>query len=79
MLVLQQLWNLSNEELEFQVNDRRSFEDFIGLGVINTIPDSTTVAFFRERLRRAGVKEELFELFDNHLLAPPISGKLSPL
>lgn len=26
MLVLQQLFNLSDEELEFQVNDRRSFE-----------------------------------------------------
>ena len=26
MLVLQKLFNLSDEELEFQVNDRRSFE-----------------------------------------------------
>ena len=26
MLVLQQLFNLSDEELEFQVNDKRSFE-----------------------------------------------------
>ena len=69
MLVLQQLFNLSDEELEFQVNDRRSFEDFVGLGVMNSIPDSTTVAFFRERLRHAGVIEELFELFDQHLLA----------
>jgi IS5 family transposase len=30
MLVLQQLFNLSDEELEFQVNDRRSFEEFVG-------------------------------------------------
>ena len=29
-LVLQQLFNLSDEEVEFQVNDRRSFEDFVG-------------------------------------------------
>jgi len=28
MLILQQLFNLSDEELEFQVNDRRSFEEF---------------------------------------------------
>jgi len=35
MLELQQLFNLSDEELEFQVNDRRSFEDFAGLGVMN--------------------------------------------
>ena len=48
MLVLQQLFNLSDEELEFQVNDRRSFEEFVGLGVMNDIPDATTIAFFRE-------------------------------
>jgi transposase len=67
MLVLQQLFNLSDEELEFQVNDRRSFEEFVGLGVMNNIPDATTVAFFRERLRKAGVIEELFEMFEGYL------------
>ena len=67
MLVLQQLFNLSDEELEFQVNDRRSFEEFVGLGVMNDIPDATTVAFFRERLRKAGVIEELFEMFEGYL------------
>ena len=67
MLVLQQLFNISDEELEFQVNDRRSFEEFVGLGVMNSIPDATTVAFFRERLRKAGVIEELFEMFESYL------------
>ncbi len=67
MLVLQQLFNLSDEELEFQVNDRLSFEEFVGLGVMNTIPDATTIAFFRERLRKAGVILELFERFEEHL------------
>ena len=46
MLVLQQLFKLSDEEVEFQVNDRR-FEEYVGLGVMNDIPDETTVAFFR--------------------------------
>jgi len=67
MLVLQQLFNFSDEEVEFQVNDRRSFEKFVGLGVMNDIPDATTVAFFRERLRKAGVIEELFEMFEEYL------------
>jgi transposase, IS5 family len=49
------------------VNDRRSFEEFVGLGVMNSIPDATTVAFFRERLRKAGVIEELFEMFEAYL------------
>ncbi|WP_225875627.1 transposase [Cyanobium sp. NS01] len=46
------------------VNDRRSFEEFVGLGVMNSIPDATTVAFFRERLRKTGVIEEIFEMFE---------------
>ena len=40
-------------ELEFQVNDRRSFEEFLGLAVMDSIPDATTGAFFRERLQKA--------------------------
>ena len=67
MLVLQQLFNLSDQELEFQVNDRRSFEEFVDLGVMNSIPDATTVAFFRDRLLKAGVIEELFEMFESYL------------
>ena len=67
MLVLQQLLNLSDEQIEFQVNDRRYFEEFVGLGVTNDIPDATTVAPFRERLRKAGLIEELFEMFEEYL------------
>jgi len=70
MLVLHQLFNLNDEELEFQVNDRRSFDEFEGLGVMNSIPDATTIAFFRERLRKAGVIEELFERCLSHTCAP---------
>ncbi len=67
MLVLLQLFNLNGEELEFQIKDRRSFKEFVGLGVVNPIPDATTIAMFRERLRKAGVIEELFEMFEGYL------------
>jgi len=67
MLVLQHLFNLSDDEVEFQVNDKRSFAEIVGLGVMNDIPDATTVAFFRERLRKANVIDELFEMFVNYL------------
>lgn len=33
---------------------------------MNNIPDTTTVAFFRERLRNAVVIEELFEKFEEY-------------
>ena len=45
MLVLQQLFNLSDEEVEFQVNDSRSFEEFVGLVVMNDFPHAPTVLF----------------------------------
>ena len=67
ILLLQQLHNLSDEEVEFQVNDRRSFEKFAGLGVMHSIPDATTVALFRAQLRQAGIFEELFQKFDAYL------------
>ena len=75
MLVLQQLFNLSDDETEFQVNDRRSFEEFFGLGVMNDIPDTTTLAFFRERLRKAEVIEELFEMFEAFLRSQGLQGR----
>ena len=67
MLVFQKLCILSDEEISFQVDDRRSLEEFVGLGVMNDIPDATTVDFFRERLRKAEVIEELFEKLETYL------------
>ena len=39
MLVLQQLFNLSDQGLEFHVNDRRSFEEFVGFGLYDAAVD----------------------------------------
>ena len=75
MLTLQQLFNLSDEEVEFQVNDRRSFEEFVGLGVINRIPDATMIASYRERLRKAEVIEEFFEMFEAYLRSQGLQGR----
>lgn len=49
------------------MNDRSSFEEFVELGVMNSTPDGTTVFFFKERLCKAGVIEELFEIFESYL------------
>jgi IS5 family transposase len=48
MLLLQQLYNLSDEEFEYQGNDRRSFKELIGLGILDSIPDAKTVWLFRK-------------------------------
>ncbi len=69
MLVLQTLYNLSDEETEFQINDRMTFMRFIGKGLEGRIPDATTLWLFREKLASAGLIEKLFERFDQHLEA----------
>ena len=67
LLILQQLYNLSAENLEYQVYDRDSFRRFLGLGPDAEVPDATTIRAFRERLMNAGVIDELFEQFERFL------------
>jgi IS5 family transposase len=67
MLVLQSLYNLSDEQAEYQVRDRLSFTRFLGLGIEDGIPDGTTLWLFRETLAKAGLIEKLFERFGQHL------------
>lgn len=67
MLVLQSLYNLADEQVEYQVRDRLSFTRFVRLGIEDGIPDGTTLWLFREKLAKAGLIEKLFERFDQHL------------
>ena len=59
-LFLQQLYNLSDEQLEFQLLDRPGFQRFVGLRHSSQIPDRTTFWTFRERLQAAGASEAIF-------------------
>ena len=52
VLVLQSLYNLSDEQAEYQIRDRLSFMRFLGLKFEDTIPDATTIWLFREALAR---------------------------
>jgi len=63
ILILQRYYNLSDEQVEFQVNDRMSFMRFLGLTIADDIPDSRTVWCFREQLTENEMIEPLFELF----------------
>src|ERR1035437_4687565 len=69
MLVLQSLYNLSDEQVEYQVRDRLSFTRFLRLGIEDRIPDGTTLWLFRETLGKAGLLQKLFERFSQHLEA----------
>jgi IS5 family transposase len=67
LLILQQLYGLSDPQLELQVADRFSFRVF--LGTTEVIPDYTTVWRFRERLIECGKLEAIWEEFLNQLRA----------
>lgn len=59
-LFIQQFYGLSDEQLEFQLLDRLSFQRFVGLRHSSQIPDRTTYWTFRERLQAAGASEAIF-------------------
>lgn len=66
-LVVQALYNLSDEQMEYQLRDRLSFMRFLGLGLEDRVPDATTLWLYREALAQAGMVEQLFAEFDGYL------------
>ena len=69
VLVLQALYNLSDDQAEFQIRDRLSFMRFLGLSLNSPSPDAKTIWLFREHLVQARAIDKLFALFDARLKA----------
>lgn len=69
ILVLQSLYNLSDDQTEFLIRDRLSFMRFLDLGLEDAVPDATTIWLFREALVEADLIDRLFERFGQHLEA----------
>ena len=67
VLVLQSLYNLSDEQTEYQIRDRFSFMRFLGLTPEAGVPDAKTVWLYRESLKQAGAIDELFATFEGYL------------
>ena len=60
ILVQQRLINISEEQTEFQINDRMSFMWFFGLSLGDRVLDAKTIWLYRENLTKAGVIDQLF-------------------
>jgi len=60
MLFLQHTFNLSDEELEDQLIDRLSFQQFVGLSFDQEIPDFTTIWNFKEALVENKLMDRIF-------------------
>lgn len=65
--ILQSLYNLSDEQLEFQIVDRASFKRFLGLRKSDRVPDSRTFWLFRESLIEKKAIGALFVCFNEQL------------
>jgi len=67
ILILQPYYGLGDKQIEYQIIDRTSFKNFLGLDTGNKIPDEKTVWAFRESLTHAGLVDDLFNQFKNYL------------
>lgn len=67
IIVLQSYYQLSDDDMEFQLYDRLSFRQFVGLCDDDKIPDAKTIWFFKEQLSEANAMKKLFEVFGEHL------------
>ena len=63
IILLKRFYNLSDEQAEYQINDRLSFREFLGLSSGDRVPDSRTIWLFQDNLLRQHLEEKLFALF----------------
>ena len=68
-LVVQHLYGSSDEQLEYQIEDRRSFRRFLGLDDVRRAPDARTFWAFREKLVQLDLMATLFARFAEQLEA----------
>lgn len=66
--LLQRLYpNIGDDQMEYQIRDRLSFQRFLGLSLESGVPDAKTIWLFRERIKKAELFDALFQRFDQAL------------
>lgn len=67
VLIIQRIYNLSDDAAEFQILDRMSFNRFLGLELCDNVPDSKTIWHYREQLIKGGIIDRVFDLLNTKL------------
>ena len=67
ILILQALYNLSDDATEYMLRDRLSFMRFLRLTMTDKIPDAKTIWKYREQLTEAKLIKPLFDKFGEYL------------
>ena len=75
IMVLQRYYNLSDEQMQFQILDRLSFMRFLGLTLCDSVPDEKTIWLFRENLIEEKLVEKLFDKFLSSLEKANLVGR----
>ena len=60
-LLIAEIYNLSDQQLEYQITDRASFARFCEIGLGNASPDANTFWLLREKLKETGKYDDLFK------------------
>lgn len=67
MMLLQTWYNLSDYDVEEQVNDRISFNRFVGIGLEDSVPDHSVISRFRSAMTKANAYEKLLNMINKQL------------
>lgn len=67
IVILQRYYGLGDKQVEYQIIDRISFRNFLGLDTGDKVPDEKTIWAFREILTKLGLIEEVFTQFNEFL------------
>jgi len=67
IMLLKRFYNLSDEQAEYQINDRLSFKEFLGLSSGDRVPDSRSIWLFQDKLIQQHLEEKLFAQFHRYL------------
>jgi IS5 family transposase len=67
ILLIKRYYNLSDEQVEYQIIDRLSFKEFLGLSSGDKVPDARKIWLFQDGFIKKGLDTLLFEQFRHHL------------
>ena len=78
-MILQQWYDLSDDKTEYAINDRLSFQRFLGLTLSDKVFDAKTIWAFREHLKTTGVYDTLFNKFTEQMKSAGVITKTGTL
>ena len=61
IILIKRIYKLSDKQTEYQIYDRLSFKEFLGLSSGDRVPNANTIRYFRKKLNDKDLEDKLFE------------------